>query len=192
MNRNRIRLAVVALGVCWTAAALAQAGGPALKLNQVTEQGLVDALAIDEPAAESGARTRSIRPTARSNNPSTSSNSTAAGRSNLLITFLTNSAELTKESKDALGTVAKAMQSEKLSGLSFSIEGHADPRGSAELNQKLSESRAKAVADYLVSKGVDGARLSSAGFGESRPIAANETDAGRAQNRRVTLKFSAR
>ena len=48
------------------------------------------------------------------------------------------------------------------------------------------------MADYLVSKGVDGARLSSAGFGESRPIAANETDAGRAQNRRVTLKFTGR
>ncbi len=186
MNRNRIRLAVVALGVCWTAAALAQAGGPALKLNQVTEQGLVDALAIDEPAAESGARTRSIRPTARSNNPSTSSNSTAAGRSNLLITFLTNSAELTKESKDALGTVAKAMQSEKLSGLSFSIEGHADPRGSAELNQKLSAARAESVVAFLVaSHHIDSSRLSPVGKGSAEPLNPDRADAP--ENRRVTI-----
>ena len=72
------------------------------------------------------------------------------------------------------------------------MQGYTDDRGSDELNQKLSEARAKAVADYLVTKGVDAARLTSAGYGESKPIAANDTEAGRAQNRRVTLKFSAR
>ncbi|MFO1455216.1 MAG: OmpA family protein [Steroidobacteraceae bacterium] len=106
------------------------------------------------------------------------------------ITFRSGSATLTPADKLIVDSVVGYVQSRP--SYAIQVQGHTDDRGSDELNQKLSESRAKAVADYLVSKGVDGARLSSAGFGESRPIAANETDAGRAQNRRVTLKFSAR
>jgi outer membrane protein OmpA-like peptidoglycan-associated protein len=64
------------------------------------------------------------------------------------------------------------------------IEGHTDNVGSDEYNQKLSEDRARAVFTYLRSKNL-GDRVSSIGYGESRPIATNETDEGRAQNRRV-------
>lgn len=187
MNHSHIRLVVAALGLCWGAAALAQAGGPVMKLNQVTEQGLVDALAVDEPAADEGVRTRSIRPVQR-NAPATSGGGAkpATGRSNLLITFLTNSSDLTRESKEALGTVAKAMQSEKLSGLSFSIEGHADPRGSAELNQKLSAARAESVVAYLVSShGIAADRLAPVGKGSSEPLNADRPDSP--ENRRVTI-----
>ena len=56
-------------------------------------------------------------------------------------------------------------------------------------NQKLSEARAAAVKDYLVEHGVDAGHLSSKGFGKSRPIADNNTDAGRELNRRVELKI---
>lgn len=68
---------------------------------------------------------------------------------------------------------------------SLRIGGHTDSVGSEATNQKLSEDRAKTAYDYLIAKGVDPARLSYAGYGESRPIADNKTAAGRQQNRRV-------
>jgi len=67
------------------------------------------------------------------------------------------------------------------------IEGHTDSIGSDAYNLKLSDRRAKAVYDYLTSRGVDPARLSSIGHGESKPIADNATDEGRQLNRRVML-----
>jgi OOP family OmpA-OmpF porin len=185
MATMKLRAAVAALVLCWggTLQAQSPAAAPVLKMNQVTEQALVDALAIDEPAAEEGAKTRSIRPTARNNAPPAKA---AAGKSNLLITFNTGSADLTAESKQALGTVAKALQSDKLAGFSFSIEGHADPRGGAELNQKLSEARAQSVAAFLVSShGILAERLAPVGKGSSEPLNADKPDAP--ENRRVTI-----
>ncbi|MBR5660199.1 MAG: OmpA family protein [Bacteroidales bacterium] len=67
------------------------------------------------------------------------------------------------------------------------IEGHTDSRGTEEYNQGLSERRAKAVYDYLVNKGINKFRLTWKGFGESRPVATNETDEGRQLNRRIVL-----
>jgi len=67
------------------------------------------------------------------------------------------------------------------------IVGHTDSRGSEEYNQSLSVRRANAVRDYFVSKGISAARLSTSGEGESRPVASNNTDDGRFQNRRVEL-----
>ncbi len=67
------------------------------------------------------------------------------------------------------------------------IEGHTDDRGSAELNRKLSQVRAEAVMNYLVSKGVEPARLEAKGYGPDRPIASNQTEKGRAANRRVAF-----
>ncbi|MBP0904502.1 DUF5723 family protein [Mariniflexile gromovii] len=71
----------------------------------------------------------------------------------------------------------------------FAIEGHTDSVGSDALNQKLSEERASAVMTYLIEKGVASSRLTSAGFGESKPIATNTTKAGQAQNRRVEINL---
>jgi OOP family OmpA-OmpF porin len=68
--------------------------------------------------------------------------------------------------------------------LKMSIQGHTDSHGTDAYNQTLSENRANSVKDYLVSKGVAPDRLTTVGFGESRPIASNGTDAGRAKNRR--------
>ena len=65
------------------------------------------------------------------------------------------------------------------------IGGHTDARGSAVLNQKLSEERAQSVADYLSKKGVDENRLFPVGYGPSRPVAPNDTDEDRAKNRRI-------
>jgi OOP family OmpA-OmpF porin len=67
------------------------------------------------------------------------------------------------------------------------VAGHTDSKGSEEYNLGLSDRRATAVKDYLTSKGVKASRLSARGYGESRPVASNDTEAGRAENRRVEL-----
>jgi outer membrane protein OmpA-like peptidoglycan-associated protein len=71
--------------------------------------------------------------------------------------------------------------------LRVSVEGHTDSVGSDAYNQRLSERRAKAVSDYLISQGIDDSRISVEGFGESKPVASNESAAGRAENRRVEI-----
>ena len=69
------------------------------------------------------------------------------------------------------------------------IGGHTDGRGSDDYNQRLSESRAKAVVDYLVEKGIEPRRLRHKGYGKQHPIAPNDTDEGRARNRRVEFRI---
>ena len=65
------------------------------------------------------------------------------------------------------------------------INGYTDDIGSEADNIKLSENRARAVVDYLISKGIDAKRLASKGFGETQPIADNSTEEGKAMNRRT-------
>jgi len=77
----------------------------------------------------------------------------------------------------------------KYTDIKAEFQGHADWIGSDAYNQKLSERRAQSVVDYLVQQGVAGKRVTGVGFGESRPVASNETEAGRAQNRRVEIHF---
>ncbi len=71
----------------------------------------------------------------------------------------------------------------------FAIEGHTDSVGSAKSNQLLSERRANAVRDYLISNGISADRLTAAGYGEEKPIDSNKTRAGRANNRRVEVNL---
>jgi outer membrane protein OmpA-like peptidoglycan-associated protein len=75
-------------------------------------------------------------------------------------------------------------------GLKLAAEGHTDSTGASEYNQRLSVKRAEAVAEYLSSQGVPSDSLSASGFGDTRPIAQNNTAAGRQQNRRVELIVS--
>lgn len=72
----------------------------------------------------------------------------------------------------------------------FSVEGHTDSVGSAANNLKLSKERAASVMQYLIQNGVGSSRLSSEGFGEDKPIASNNTAAGRAVNRRVEINLA--
>jgi OOP family OmpA-OmpF porin len=76
---------------------------------------------------------------------------------------------------------------EKHERVVIEVAGHTDSVGSEEYNQGLSERRANAVRDYLTSKGVKASRLTARGYGESMPIASNDTDEGRAENRRVEM-----
>jgi outer membrane protein OmpA-like peptidoglycan-associated protein len=67
------------------------------------------------------------------------------------------------------------------------ITGHTDNVGSDENNQSLSERRASSVGQYLLGKGINSQRVLTAGFGETRPVAPNDSEAGRSQNRRVEV-----
>lgn len=69
------------------------------------------------------------------------------------------------------------------------VQGHTDARGKDAYNLKLSERRARAVQDYLVKAGIPAGQLTATGYGEANPVASNDTDEGRAENRRVDLKF---
>ena len=104
------------------------------------------------------------------------------------ILFVTGSAKLQKSSYKGLNDVVKILQDNP--DMKLSIEGHTDNVGSDDKNQVLSENRANTVKDYVVSKGIDASRITSSGFGETKPLADNKTAAGRQQNRRSELILS--
>lgn len=104
------------------------------------------------------------------------------------IQFETGSAKIKSSSYSILNDVVKVMQENPEYNLD--IHGHTDNTGKADKNLQLSKDRAASVREYLVSKGVDGSRLRSEGFGQDRPVADNSTAAGRAKNRRVEFKVT--
>ena len=75
-------------------------------------------------------------------------------------------------------------------GLKLAVEGYTDSIGSDEVNQTLSEKRASTVRDYLVQQGLDSSSITAVGFGKSNPVASNDTNEGRQQNRRVEIIIS--
>jgi len=93
---------------------------------------------------------------------------------------------LRPESYAELGILLKLMND--IPTLKIEISGHTDNKGAADFNQKLSESRAKSVVDYLVSKGVEATRMTFKGYGFTQPIATNATEEGRQMNRRTEFK----
>ena len=99
--------------------------------------------------------------------------------------FATGSYKLLPKSFKSLDEVATILKSDDL--LQIQIDGHTDAQGDDAKNMTLSENRAKAVKDYLVSKGVPDTRTNSTGYGETKPVADNKTAAGRAKNRRVEM-----
>ena len=108
-------------------------------------------------------------------------------RLNLGVNFATDSSKISPEFMNQIKNVSDVMVAHP--DYKVILEGHTDSTGSDAHNQKLSERRAAAVADALKSFGVDSSRITSVGYGESKPIASNATKAGRAQNRRVDAKF---
>ncbi|HEY0686676.1 MAG TPA: OmpA family protein [Steroidobacter sp.] len=96
------------------------------------------------------------------------------------------SAILTEHARRTLEGVARALYEQP--DVLVEIAGHTDGRGSDTYNLNLSRSRAESVRDYLVRPGVENVRLRANGYGESQPVASNDTEAGRALNRRVELR----
>jgi outer membrane protein OmpA-like peptidoglycan-associated protein len=167
-----------------------QAQEKVLREGQVTQQGLIDALtppAAVAPEAEDAAsapRTRSFRPAVRV--AGAAATAAQQARASILVTFVTNSAELTPAAKNALDVLAGAMKSDKLASVKFTIEGHADPRGTEEMNLKLSQARADSVREYLTSKhGLAAERVNAVGKGSSALM--NPGDPAAPENRRVTI-----
>lgn len=193
--------APIALALMLAAGAV-QAQEKVLREGQVTQQALIDALApktqpVDEAASGaegSGVRTRGFRPAVR---PAGSVGGVAGAaavaalaaqpaRASILVTFVTNSSDLTTGAKSALDVLAAAMQSEKLAAVKFTIEGHADPRGSEDMNLKLSQARADSVRTYLTSAhGLAAERVTAVGKGSSALMKPSEPAAP--ENRRVTI-----
>ncbi len=103
------------------------------------------------------------------------------------IFFETDRSTLLSESFAELNRLADIMKRDE--SLRISIEGHTDATGSQDHNKKLSAARAQAVVDYLKQKGIAEPRLRSEGFGSERPIATNDTEEGKAQNRRVEFRI---
>lgn len=104
------------------------------------------------------------------------------------VSFELGSATLRPEASETLRTVATAMKASPK--VAVEIGGHTDSIGPADKNQRLSQRRAEAVRRFLAGEGVDAARLTAKGHGEDQPVDDNQTEAGRANNRRVEFKVT--
>ncbi len=107
-----------------------------------------------------------------------------------VIRFRTASADLAKDSHATLDALARAVK--RCPDVSIEIAGHTDSDGSANLNQRLSELRARSVVAYLTGRGVSRDRLHAVGYGETRPVAPNDTPANKARNRRIEFTVKTR
>ncbi|MDN6180264.1 MAG: OmpA family protein [Halomonas subglaciescola] len=104
------------------------------------------------------------------------------------VTFGFDSADLTSDARNALNEVSNVLS--QYTDTRVNIAGHTDSTGDANYNQKLSERRAQSVGNYLSRNSVSSSRLNTMGYGESQPVASNNNDAGRAQNRRVEITLT--
>ena len=102
--------------------------------------------------------------------------------------FAFDKSSLTPSAQGQLDSLMSKLQGADV--VSIKVIGHTDSKGSDAYNQALSDRRASAVADYLLSRGLAADKLTSEGRGEREPVADNETDAGRAKNRRVELHIN--
>ena len=100
-----------------------------------------------------------------------------------------NSSNLTSTAKNNLNKVAEVFKNNP--DTNINVYGHTDDKGADDYNQKLSVRRADAVVNYLKSKGLKSSRFTAIGMGESEPVASNDTESGRAKNRRVEFAITA-
>jgi outer membrane protein OmpA-like peptidoglycan-associated protein len=151
-----------------------------LRGEEITESALINAL-----TPEKGIRTRSIK-VMRDQPGDQPGPAEKAASASMLITFHTNSASLTPEARQSLDVVGRALNMDKLAPYKFAIEGHADPRGTPDFNQQLSQARAETVKDYLVrNHQIDEDRLVAIGKGDHELLDKKNPTAP--ENRRVTI-----
>ncbi|HEX8615266.1 MAG TPA: OmpA family protein [Telluria sp.] len=163
--------------------AMAQTAGTVLSGKDITETALIEALTPVRQPSEEAILTRSIRV---NRNDAPRATPARPASASLLITFETNSAALTPHARHALDVVGEALRSDKLAEFRFAIQGHADPRGDADANLKLSQSRAESVRQYLVqNKRIEDRRLEAIGKGDKELM--NHANPIAPENRRVTI-----
>jgi outer membrane protein OmpA-like peptidoglycan-associated protein len=104
------------------------------------------------------------------------------------VNFPSGKADLSVSAKERLSRFSGLVAAHP--DLKFQVEGHTDNVGEPTFNQKLSQTRAEAVRDYLVQQGVPAASITAEGLGDADPVASNNTSEGRAQNRRVEIIVS--
>ena len=177
--RRGTRCAVALVWAC-VASTLVFAQDPGgtrvLKGQDVNEDNLLDALTPP-------VRTRSLRASADAKGVLAPPRKPSAS---LLITFETNSADLTPAAKQQLDVVAAALKNERLAAYGFNVEGHADPRGSRDANRVLSQLRAESVRTFLITAhGIESQRLKAEGKGDQELL--NRAYPAAAENRRVTI-----
>jgi OmpA-OmpF porin, OOP family len=105
------------------------------------------------------------------------------------IYFKTGSAELDRESGPILQSVAEIAN--RCPAVKIAVAGHTDSIGGREANRQLSEQRARAVVSFLSQQGVAASRVEAAGYGDTRPVVPNDSEANRAKNRRIEFKVLA-
>ena len=103
----------------------------------------------------------------------------------LYINFETGKSDIKSESQKTIEQIVEMLKSNP--ALKIRVEGHTDNVGTPASNQTLSENRAKAVMDAIITEGIDKTRLSSKGWGQTKPIAENKTEDNKAKNRRVEI-----
>lgn len=106
------------------------------------------------------------------------------------INFNTGSSTLSEESAEQVGNITNILKA--FPNVTLKVGGYTDNTGNADLNKNLSQKRADAVKNAIVGLGVDGARIMTEGYGDAHPVASNETDEGRAQNRRIAINVTAK
>jgi OOP family OmpA-OmpF porin len=170
------------VGVWWLGLAIApalHAQGQPVPQDLIANEALTP-VAVLEALDPTAVRARSLRigATGKSALPPRASAS-------LLVTFETNSSELTSAARRQLDIVASALRNDRLVEYRFTVEGHADPRGHADRNLLLSQDRAESVKRYLMAQGIAEDRLVTEGRGDREPMLPAQPAAP--ENRRVTF-----
>lgn len=167
-----------------------------LKGKDLSEKNLIEALSPPAAAPADAAegeevRTRSIRvmrdqPSDKALEQFAKPAPPKQTSASVLITFVTNSSELTDRARSSLDVVGRALQADRLASFKFAIEGHADPRGNHDDNLRLSQSRADSVVAYLADQHrISRDRLKPIGKGDTELFNSRQIDAP--ENRRVTI-----
>lgn len=173
------------------AAQRAQAEAAATEAEARAEKARAEQRSAEQAAQQASQQTEQMRERLKQQlNQVLQTTETARGlivnMSDVLFDF--NKYTLKPETREKLAKVSGILLA--YPNLKLQVEGYTDNIGSDEYNQKLSEQRAGAVRDYLVSQGVSDGNITATGYGKTNPIADNSTSAGRAQNRRVQMVVS--
>ena len=106
------------------------------------------------------------------------------------VTFATNSSTISSRFTNTLYSIASVLKEYPDSNIT--VSGHTDSTGNDAINNPLSVNRANSVANYLKQEGIASSRITAVGYGSKQPVASNSTSDGRAQNRRVEIKITAK